>query len=366
MTTTPVTKRLYTHERFLFMTLDPVHIGTGGYRLGRVDMTIAREPGTNLPKIPGTSLAGATRNYAAMRYGKPDVAGQQNIFKKKKVNGTSTQSCPIIYTFGTATSTGSEQAQPGGDNQAGTVSIGVAQILFFPVNSMVGPVWVSTVETVEEVWDTSSLKLPQKPSDDVVVTSLDWNRELNLGWLMFTTVKGLEITPPSALDQQLGTEWSAIKRRIVLVSPKIFSQIVNSNLEVRTSVSISPETGAAEPGALFTYEAIPRATWLWSDVVEDDYKTNGDGTSKFPPTDKQCKFEKITVQKNGKNEEQKLYHDNAGEPLGEIWERPLDVVKAGLRLIEYLGVGGMGTRGFGRMRSIAHWDASNGGVNEKP
>ncbi len=71
MTTTetrPASARsLYTQQRLLFMTLDPVHIGAGGYRLGRVDMTIAREPGTNLPKIPGTSLAGAARSYAAMR-----------------------------------------------------------------------------------------------------------------------------------------------------------------------------------------------------------------------------------------------------------------------------------------------------------
>lgn len=297
-----------------------------------------------------------------MRYGKPDVAGQQNVFKKKKVNGTNTHSCPIIYTFGTATSTGSEQAQPGGDNQAGTVSIGDAQILFFPVNSLVGPVWVSTVETVEEVWDASSLKLPQKPSDDVVVTSLDWNRELNLGWLMFTTVKGLEITPPSALDHQLGTEWSAIKGRIVLVSRKLFSQLVNSNLEVRTSVSISPETGAAEQGALFTYEAIPRATWLWCDVVEDDYRLNDDGTSKFPVTSKQCKVDVILEQKEDKPEEWKMYTDNAGPALDKPWRQPLDVVRAGMNLIRYLGVGGMGTRGFGRMHCVADWKISGGGA----
>ncbi len=92
-------RALYTQQRLLFMTLDPVHIGAGGYRLGRVDMTIAREPGTNLPKIPGTSLAGAARSYAAMRYGKPEAAGQHKQFKGDRTN------CPIIYTFGTATDT---------------------------------------------------------------------------------------------------------------------------------------------------------------------------------------------------------------------------------------------------------------------
>ena len=353
-------KALYTQQRLLFMTLDPVHIGAGGYRLGRVDMTIAREPGTNLPKIPGTSLAGAARNYASMRYGKPDVAGQHKNFKGDRTT------CPIIYTFGTATDTGSGPTQSGGVNQAGTVSIGDAHILFFPVSSMAGPVWVSTMDRVQETWGEESVKLPQniEPTDDLVVTNLSCDKELNLGWLMFNATKDLVVTPIEEVKAR--PEWTAIKGRIVLVTSKLFSQIVNSNLEVRTSVSISPETGAAEQGALFTYEAIPRATWLWCDVVENDYRTNGDGTSKFLPTDKQCKFEKITVQKDGKDEEQKLYHDNAGEPLGEIWKRPLDVVNAGMRLIEYLGVGGMGTRGFGRMRSVAHWDVSNGGVNEKP
>src|SRR5438270_1402746 len=90
-------RKIYTQKRLLFMTLDPVHVGTGGYRLGRVDMTIARESGTNLPKIPGTSLAGATRSYAAMSYGKPSAAGKHDKFRGHK------KECPIIYTFGTAT-----------------------------------------------------------------------------------------------------------------------------------------------------------------------------------------------------------------------------------------------------------------------
>lgn len=46
---------LYTQQRYFFVALDPIHIGAGGYRLGRVDMTIVREPGTQLPKIPGTN-----------------------------------------------------------------------------------------------------------------------------------------------------------------------------------------------------------------------------------------------------------------------------------------------------------------------
>jgi len=359
MTEVAATARaLYTQQRLLFMTLDPVHVGAGGYRLGRVDMTIAREPGTDLPKIPGTSLAGATRSYAAMRYGKPDAAGQHKNFKGNK------SSCPIIYTFGTATDTNnSDGAKSGSSNQAGTISIGDAHILFFPVSSMAGPVWVSTEDRVREAWGLSSVTLPQSAelSDERVVTNLNWNKELNLGWLLFQTTPGLTITPPESV---VGIpDWKAIAGRIVLVSLKLFSQIVNSNLEVRTSVSIDPATGAAETGALLAYEAIPRTTWLWTDVVEDDYRSNGNGTSKFPVTNKQYKMEEVVEKKeDGKEEKRKTYTDNAGSPLGETWNRPLDVVLTGAKLIEYLGVGGMGTRGFGRMRCVADWDVNNGGV----
>ncbi len=141
--------------------------------------------------------------------------------------------------------------------------------------------------------------------------------------------------------------WKAIGGRIILTNPKIFSQVVNNNLEVRTSVSIDPMTGAAESGALFTYEAIPRTTWLWCDVVEDDYRR--DGGNVFP----------VTKQYNASEKK-----DNAGDALGggEVWKQPLDVVRSGMRLIEYLGVGGMGTRGFGRMSHIADWDVNGGGA----
>jgi len=48
-------------KKYFGIALDPVHIGVGGYRLGGVDNTIVREPATDVPKIPGTSLAGVIR-----------------------------------------------------------------------------------------------------------------------------------------------------------------------------------------------------------------------------------------------------------------------------------------------------------------
>ena len=94
----------YKKHRYLLMALDPVHVGTGGYRLGRVDLSIVREPGTNVPKIPGTSLSGATRNYAAVRYGSLRCAGQGQPRKDAQGNPIPESdhcgNCPVCYTFG--------------------------------------------------------------------------------------------------------------------------------------------------------------------------------------------------------------------------------------------------------------------------
>lgn len=105
-------------EIVFYEALEPIHVGAGGYRLGRVDNTICREPGTGLPKIPGTSLAGASRAYAALAYGKPEASGQH-----KKMTVEMRDKCPILFTFGTATD------QTGGF--AGKVAFGDAHIVFF-------------------------------------------------------------------------------------------------------------------------------------------------------------------------------------------------------------------------------------------
>lgn len=299
----------YRQKRYLLMTLDPLHIGAGGNRLGRVDLSIVREPGTKLPKIPGTSLHGAIRQYAAVRYEKIGCAGSG---QGKSIHCKGPQ-CPICYTFGYL------KGQDGG--QSGHVNIGDGRLLLFPVYSLAGPVWVTCPGVLAE------FKIDADVSDGRIKSQVG-QEHLNLGWLMLPKETGDFALPPQVP--------AAVAERAVLVSDRLFGQIVNSNLEVRTSVSIDPVTGAASDGALFTYEAIPRAALLWLDVVQDDF------SCRFPATEK-------------KYNTQTQAH-NTGEALGERWEKPLDVVAAGLKLAEMLGIGGMGTRGFGRVRLLKEED----------
>jgi CRISPR-associated protein Cmr4 len=313
----------YKRQRYLFMTLDPVHIGTGGYRLGRVDNSIVREPGTKIPKIPGTSLHGAARSYSAQLYETPWAAGQSH--DNPDNSDFDLGHNPVCYTFGYIKKSKNGNTNDQTPIYSGVVNIFDAHVLLFPVHSMVGPVWVSTVERLEDAGFTVSTPPSSWNTDQAVLT---WNRTdpINLGWLMLGIAGEVTVTPPQ--NWQNEPRWKAIKK-IVLVQDALFSQIVNSNLEVRTSVAIDPETGAAEDGALFTYEAIPRATFLTAEVVLDDYR---DGEKDRPfPKDKTAK----------------------NKPLPEDpWQCPLCVVKAGLGMIEWLGVGGMGTRGFGRIAVV--------------
>lgn len=308
----------FLRRTYLFFCTDPVHVGTGGYRLGRVDNSMVREPGTNVPKVPGTSLHGAARAYAASIYEKPECAGQGQPVEEK---GTRAHcgNCKICNTFGFTTST-----QEGQNAQSGTVNVFDALVLLFPVHSMQGPVWITTSSRLE----TAGFDVPE-PSPEIILPVFNYEGKLNLGWLMFNTAGKITLKPSKSALFKLNYDrrWTEIANKIVVVHESIFSHLVNSNMEVRTSVSIDPFRGAAIDGALFTYEALPRTTVLIQDVVMDNYRSGkfgGDETSNQ------------TSQKN-------LL------PAGTEWKSPIDVLHSGLDMIGLLGVGGMGTRGFGRM-----------------
>lgn len=312
----------YEKRRYLLMTHDPVHIGAGGYRLGRVDNSIVREPGTRLPKIPGTSLHGAARSYAARLYENLAAAGQ------KQEGDFDPDHDPICYTFGyIRTKRDGDRTDEDTTAYSGVVNVFDALLTLFPVHSRRGPVWVSTQQRLVDAGFTVG-NLPDPWPADTIALTWAQTEPLNLGWLMMP-VTGAAVTVEAPPDWQADA-WSAVASRIALVDDSLFSAVVNSNLEVRTSVSINPETGAAEDKALFTYEALPRATFLTCDVVLDDYR------------------DRARVFKAGGFSE-----TLAGKPLpGGPWAGPMDVFEAGLGLLEWFGVGGMGTRGFGRVGRV--------------
>jgi len=408
-------KQPFHRKKYYALTLDPVHVGTGGYSLGRVDNTITREPGTNLPKIPGSSLNGVTRAYTAMaiqsenhteigpdfkidynkyrnwKYRRPRyqfVKDKDRIkiesgkaivvttnsklqFKDEKDKATyyscagkgaddgeghcGQPDCPVCVAFGFSKSDSSFQ---------GLAQFFDGRILFFPVHSMVGPVWVTSPSVLESAgikpsgnnqindWskfnDELSKTKDKKKEEYFHTTSSQVNDHLNLGWI-YLPKKDIKIEEKDIPNSEswlgegedsisknltdLGIS-SRILERLVIVSDSLFPRIVNDNLEVRTSVAIDPATGAAEDGALFTYEAIPRATIIWFEVVYNKpeyFHIKVPATNGTDLIDKEIKHEKEN---------------------GNGWTWIMDNVEKGLSLIEHLGIGGMGTRGMGRVRIL--------------
>jgi CRISPR-associated protein Cmr4 len=316
------------------MAIDPIHVGTGGARLGRVDLSIVRDPVTRVPKVPGSSLAGVCRAYAAMALNKyPNCAGQGQPNQTGTGGHCGQAACPICTIFGFA--------RGAGGGFAGLAAFSDAHLLLFPVATREGPVWVTCPDALRRIGHTVNGDLGnaaymqncearrvENATNGNLGNPADMQRgnapQLNLGWLLLERKNQL----PN------GNDWPTLDKnicdyismRVVIVSDKLFTHIVNSNLEVRTSVSINPETGAAEEGALFSYEALPRATVLVWDVVCKN------------PQHFQVGGQKVSAQINGQT---------IDAPA-----KVFDVVKTAHPYLEHLGIGGMGTRGMGRLRVI--------------
>ncbi len=400
----------YNKKNYYLLALDPIHVGTGGYQLGRVDNSIIREPGTNLPKIPGSSIAGVARAYTAMtiqnenytdigpdfkidykkyqnwkyrkpRYrfveeqghikiddgkatvifqtdGKPSLVNKDGREAYYSCAGKGVEDgeghcgqpdCPVCVSFGFSKGSSHSSFQ-------GLAQFSDAQILFFPVHTMVGSTLVTCPSILESAciqasdklgdmeWTQFNRQLSQKKEEYFYTLSSQIGDYLNLGWL-YLPKKNVETgaTYISNLKNCLDNLLKNLKKlanpnkvleTMVIVSDKLFPRIVNDNLEVRTSIAIDPATGAVEEKALFTYEAIPMATIMRFDVV---YSKPEYFAIKVPSADK-----------NG-FDEQPIQH---GKFNGNGWEWVCENVEKGLGLIEHLGIGGMNTRGMGRFRIL--------------
>lgn len=314
------TNSSFARYQYAGLALDPIHVGTGGSRLGRVDMTIVRDPVTRVPKIPGSSLAGVLRAYAAMAKGKyPECAGQGQPRPDGTGGHCGKPDCPICTVFGFA------RGNAGGF--AGLAAFSDAHVLLFPVATREGPVWVTcpnALRMLEGIQsEAEALRL-----DNEAIYRANEGHPLNLGWLMLPVRKldGWEKIKEklSKFDVKdkfyVKEKLTKIIQTLAIVSDKLFGHVVNSNLEVRTSVSIDPATGAAEDRALFTYEALPRGTVLAWDV-----------TCRHPKHFK-IKQAEVTAVSNP--------------------EAVRDVVAEAFPYLKYLGIGGMGTRGMGRLQVL--------------
>jgi len=327
MTTTATEERKKSYETYICtgLALDPVHVGTGGTWLGRVDNTIVRDPVTQIPKIPGSSLAGVIRTYAAMNLENtrkadkrdkpyyPDCAGQGG----GDTGHCGQANCPICTVFGFAKG----KDESGGF--AGLAGFSDMHVLLFPVATSQGPKWVTSPIALYQI----GLNVEAPEQENIYCNQA--NGHLNLGWLYLKTNKLEKVNEIVEKLKELKVD-QYLRDRLCIVSDKLFTHIVNSNLEVRTSVAIDPAIGAAKEGALFTYEALPRGTvMVWEVICRNP--------SHFGIKDKE--------------KHQDIQDINAVASIEEV----CDVVRNADKYLEHLGIGGMGSRGMGRLEVLGYF-----------
>ncbi len=341
------------------IAMDPIYIGTGGFTIGRVDNTIVRDPTTKIPKIPGSSVAGTWRYYVALEL-QGEIKDKQPSFedikkatgktltdKLKNTNWENEANLDGWYKFnGNKISriscagqddlpnlTREESADKKGHcghcivckgfgfskkdlSWQGMIFFSDLSILYFPVYTRLGIKWITSKSIYESVIENKEIK---NSANNSILTQKGNETHLNLGWMNFkvSDSHGIEKVFPDSIEN---IDTIISEENIVVVPDNLISQIINSNLEVRTSVSIDPITGAAKEGALFTSEAIPRGTIFYGKIRIFDRSAYAELN------------EKIT-------------------DLPSI-EQLANALEDSKHFYETLGIGGLTTRGFGRMKII--------------
>jgi CRISPR-associated protein Cmr4 len=290
-----------------------------------VDNTIVREPGSGLPKIPGSSVAGVARAYLAIKEGRylwKDGDKVRSCAGKGGEDGLEhcgEPNCAVCTAFGFSRK---------GTSFQGLAMFTDAQVLLFPVASMLGPQWVTSpriLAAVDALGDDEAgqWEAALRPSSG---DYFFWAAEataperLNLGWIYLQKAQG-QLPAKPRLKLRDGLRAAQAVSRLVMVHDDVLLPVVEDNLEVRTSVSIDPKTGTAAEGALFTAEAIPRGTIFWL-----EYAVLNKNNFQVPP-----RQQPITV-------------DGLFAKVGDA-----------MTWMATLGVGGLNTRGMGRMR-VENWE----------
>ncbi len=323
-----------TMKNCLALCLDPVHVGDGAYRMGAVDNTIMRDRPTGLPLIPGTTIKGM------MRYGMLLYLAEKSTVPNRSALKTAEDVCNLIFGHASDQDKAGDKQEKSTDNTGpltralaeGTGSPGLVRFydsypVLFPVNSNHGTVWITTGRNIA-YWQLADGKpdILQEQMEDDTALAVEWPKSAK--GALYNTHNSKSATPNIRLSwlyfklKKLEEGRIALKlpddliNRVVLVSERSFSKLINDNLDVRTSVKIDKETGAAEEGALFTYESIPRYTAMGLELS-------------WPV--------------NAINRILQEFNANTAGDTGSLLEKSL-------ARLEVLGVGGYGNKGFGRLK----------------
>ena len=227
----------------------PLHVGTG-QGVGVIDLPVAREKGTGIPIVPGSSMKGVLRSLV------------ENKELRKKVFGPDTTAA---------------------HEHAGSVQFGDLRLLFLPVRSLRGTfAWVTSPFLLQRfvrdmAWVENGLTLPKSPTSpgedtclvpndpasalvigdgtsSVILEDLDLKASEDAILAQWATALAPQIFPEDETWQNL------FKERVCLVHDDVMRFLLDTALEVTARIRLDEETKTVQKGALWYEEALPAET----------------------------------------------------------------------------------------------------------
>lgn len=241
----------------------PCHAGSGS-STGIVDLPIQRERHTNWPLIQASGVKGALRAHFDRFKGCIQEKPQAETFE---------QITDLV--FGAETQKG---------DHAGSLSIGDAKILAFPMRSNISPfVWITCPAVLKRLNRDLALigekEIDLKPLADLGDVAAKWI----FGKASDTSVllEDMEVKPVDdfSLSEGKGTQLFAKAERLLVVSDTVFGYGVTHCTQVMAQIKIEQKTGTTQDGSLRYQEELPTDTLMYSIVFWGDSRDDKDKAS---------------------------------------------------------------------------------------
>lgn len=245
---------------YLF-TRTPLHVGAGA-SVGAIDQPVQRERHTGFPIIPGSSIKGvlADQFIDYDENNKPILDESRNATQR-------TEDGARLFGLGAS----KEESDNG---RAGSLSIGEASLLAFPVRSAKGCFAWLTSPLILERWKRATdqtLSIPDITDPGHAYFNLEILGENECAVFEDYLVQHqgeFEAATSLARTIQLDNLWDSLASKyLALVSDELLAHFALTACQVAQHVVIDDETGTAKEGLLFNQENVPAETLFYASIV---------------------------------------------------------------------------------------------------
>ena len=241
----------------IMYAVTPCHAGSGS-ALGVVDLPIQRERHTNWPMIQASGVKGAFRANFDRFKNNISEESRGEIYEFEKLTDS---------VFGTSEGTG----------YAGSLSIGDARILAFPMRSSAAPfVWITCPAVLKRL--QKDLKIANLKDFDASNYSVNESEAINLGSEVLNNAILIEeyevkVTKTEELPDSI-KDYFKEATRLLLVSDEVFNYGVSNCTQIMAQIKIDSKTGTTADGSLRYQEELPSDTIMYTMIHWGDTKNS--------------------------------------------------------------------------------------------